>query len=426
MKNILLPAAIAFLLLLSACGSRKSPTGGPEDTEKPMVLASLPAQFGQIENGRIEINFSKPLDKSSVSQAVYIYPPVADKKISLDNSTLTIQINEKLIPDTNYYVTLTTRLKDLRGNALEGNQTLVFANGNLNGHRLSGEIGYEDRSDSGNSVQLSLLSADSLMVMQTTLAGSTYSLEALNPADYILRAFIDKDRNGRYDLSREPWYEGRFSLTGNRSQDLYLAYADTTLPRIAMAQAVSQREIVLDLSEPVADYSSLRITRMDNQEELPVLITQLRGTKLTLLTEIQDAFAYNVEIKGLKDNKGNVQPSSKSEFRAALSPDTVSPQILGSNPRNGTSVDSLKPVLEISFSEIIPRGKVSALLRATETSTEYALDILKSDSDVYRFQPRANLQNYRSYVLIVDAQDISGNKMQQSYRLNFLPLLRTE
>ena len=75
MKKVFeLALLLALLLTLASCGSKKSPTGGPEDLDRPAILSSLPAQFGQITNGRIEINFSKPLDKSSVTQAVYIYP----------------------------------------------------------------------------------------------------------------------------------------------------------------------------------------------------------------------------------------------------------------------------------------------------------------------------------------------------------------
>ncbi|MDZ4182513.1 MAG: Ig-like domain-containing protein, partial [Candidatus Cloacimonadaceae bacterium] len=110
---------IALAVSLYSCGSKKSPTGGAVDAEKPTVLTTLPAQFGQISEGRILIDFSKPMDKSSITQGIYIYPPIADKKISLDKNSISIRILEKLKENTNYYVTLTTRLKDIRGNNLE-------------------------------------------------------------------------------------------------------------------------------------------------------------------------------------------------------------------------------------------------------------------------------------------------------------------
>ena len=125
-KVIKLTFLLTIPLLLLSCGSKKAPTGGPEDVDRPSILSSLPSEFGQIADGRIEINFSKPLDKSSVTQAVYIYPPVQNKKISVDKSTLLIRFNEDLLPDTNYYVTVSTRLKDIRGNSpLENSQRFL-------------------------------------------------------------------------------------------------------------------------------------------------------------------------------------------------------------------------------------------------------------------------------------------------------------
>lgn len=419
-------ALLGTLLFLVSCGSKKGPTGGPEDLEKPTVLTSLPAQYSQLDNGRIEINFSKSLDKSSITQAVYIYPPVTAKKISVDKSTLLIRINEDLLPDTNYYVTLSTRLKDIRGNALAENQTLVFAHGRLQQERLAGKITYEEPGDSGLPVSLSLLSPDSLTVLNHTALGESYALETLNPTDYILRGFIDKDKNGRFDFTREPSFSETVNVRRSASLDISLAYADTTLPVIRTVAGKSPREIEVTFSEAVASIGQIKVVNADGSMELPVLLSALKGNKLTLLTGIQNQLTYVVEARQIRDMKGNSQLVSKAEFRANPKDDVTPPMVKSTNPRNGTSVASLEPRLEVQFSEIIPSGRLQASLRATESNAEIPLEILQADSDVYRFKPRQTLQNYRSYVLTVSAQDISGNTMPEEYKLNFLPLLRSE
>ncbi len=415
---------ISFLLL--SCGSKKSPTGGPEDTEKPVVLTTLPAQFGQIAEGRIEINFSKPLDASSVTQAIYIYPPVSSKKFTVDKSTLLIKLNEKLAADTNYYVTLSTRLKDLRGNALAENQTLVFANGKFNDLRLAGTVTSEDPTDKPLPVQVSLLSADSLMVINQAIRGETYSIEGLNPASYILRAYIDKDLNGRYDYGREPYFEQNALVQKITNLDISLAYGDSTKPILKLAVAKTNRQIDITFSEPVHSYSSVKVTRLDNQSELPILISKLAGDKLTLLTQPQDAQAYTVELRQLKDNKGNVTDVSRFEIRASFVDDKDAPTVLSSKPRNGTTVSSLEPTIEVHFSEIIPLSGIKATLKTSESTLDIPLDILQGNNDTYIFKPKKTLQNYRSHVLTISATDISGNKMKEDYKLIFLPLLRSE
>ncbi|MBW6513321.1 MAG: Ig-like domain-containing protein [Candidatus Syntrophosphaera sp.] len=425
-KVIKLFGLLLLILVLASCGSKKNPTGGPEDLEKPTVLTTLPPQYGQLGSGRIEINFSKPLDKSSVTQAIYIYPPVADKKVTVDKNTLLIRLYGDLLPDTNYYVTISTRLKDLRGNALAENQTLVFANGDLNNLRIAGNFEYENPADLGLPVQMSLLSADSLLVMNMAMSGPTYALEALNPASYILRAYIDKDQNGRYDFSREPWFEQRANLDRSMNLNLTLAYADTTRPVIRTALGKSPREIEVTFSEPAASYGSVNIVSSDTQTDLPILISRLRDNKMTLLTARQESFSYFVEVRQLRDLKGNTTPLERVEFRSVPEDDTTAPFVTFTDPRNGTSVNNLEPVLEVRFSEIIPISGLKARLTAARSSAEVPLDIIQSDSDIYLFQPRQPLQNYRSYVLSIFAEDISGNKMQEEFQLNFLPLLRTE
>ncbi len=423
-KVIKLFFLLAVLLPLLSCGSKKSPTGGPEDLDRPSVLSSLPAQFGQITNGRIEINFSKPLDKSSVTQAVYIYPPIQNKKISVDKSTLLIRFTEELLPDTNYYVTVSTRLKDIRGNSPLESQTLVFAHGTLNQLQLAGNVSFEDEADSSLPVQLRLLSADSLDVLSTVSRGPAYVLETLNPAAYILRAYIDKDRNNRHDPDREPFFESGVKLLRSQNLNVHLAYADSTKPVMKLAQARHQREVELLFSEPLAVYDSVKLLRLDTGGELPILIKSLDGDKLTLLTEIQDAPNYRVEIRGARDARGNITPLDKADFRSSQIIDSTPPSVVSSTPRNGTSVSTLEPVLELRFSETIPGSTLKASLRAAESNTEIPITLSGTDTAVYTFKPTRPLQNYRSYILTVSAADISGNQLAEDYKLNFLPLLR--
>ncbi len=413
---------LALLFFLTACGSKKSPTGGPEDLERPIILNSLPAEFGQIDQNRIEINFSKPLDKNSVAQAIYIYPPVRNKKITVDKSSLHIRFNEELLPNTNYYVTVSSRLKDIRGNNLEENQTLIFAHGELQNLRISGKVSFEEKDDAALPVQLRLLSADSLNVLSAVSQGGSYVIESLNPASYLLRAYVDKNRNNRHDPDSEPFYETQLRLSRSQNLDIHLAYADTTKPTIKQVQAVNDREILIHFSEALAGYESVKLLRLDTGGELPILIASLDSNKLTLLTQEQEPTNYRVEIRGIRDPKGNLSAFEKMDFRASEQKDLQPPKLVSSTPRNGSSVNSLQPSLELRFSEIIPASAFSASLRAAETNVDIDFSIEGANSSFYTLKPKQPLQNYRSYNLTVSCADISGNK--DEFKLSFMPLLR--
>lgn len=413
---------ITFMLI--SCGSKKSPTGGPLDTVKPEVLATLPQEFGQLSDS-IEITFSKAMDISSFTEGLYFYPPIGDKKLSYSGRTLSIRINEKLKDNTNYYLTLSTRIRDTRGNPLSNSRSYVFSSGRLNDLRLSGNIIYEEQADNGKPVTISLYSADSLLVLSHTSTGSTFGIEALNPAMYILKGWQDKDANGRFDLGREPWFEEKVDLKRSASLDLQMNYADTTLTVIRDVKARTDRLVELTLSKAPVSLGSI-IVRAENGSRLRVLISELEGSQLTLITEAQDSLTYRVEISDLSDAKGNRNPMSAISFKGSRVQDKEAPRILSSTPRNGTSVSSLKPILTVNFNEIIPLDRMQVKLLATDQNREIPVQIVKGDSKSYSFQPAQTLTNYRSHSLIImaDTQDSAGNPLGNDHVISFLPLLK--
>ena len=64
---------LIIVFLISGCGNKRSPTGGPQDIDKPVVLESSPAEFGDISSGIIEISFSKPMERATLANSIYIF-----------------------------------------------------------------------------------------------------------------------------------------------------------------------------------------------------------------------------------------------------------------------------------------------------------------------------------------------------------------
>jgi len=412
---------IATLVIVAACGNRRDPTGGPVDVVKPEVLASVPAEYGDLGKGSLEITFSKPLDKNSIANSIYIYPPVEGKKISLDGNMLKIKLSEALKKDTNYFVTLTTRLKDQRGNALAKNQTLVFKSGELQDNRIAGTIKYENPQDMGLPVELSLFSADSLLVLSNQIIGGAFAIDGLNPQVHLLRAFIDKNLNSRYDYGQEPYCEGRGDGSKISTLDMELAYADSSLPRISKLVQLSDHELRVELSEPIRSYETLKIT---GKKAADVAFDILENDKITVLCSKLDSLEYILQITNAMDKKGNLADKLEAKFRYASSPDTLAPLVTWSNPRNGASVNTLNPILELYFSEVIPAENLKVKLFSG--NKEVAVKLLTATGRVHRFQAIKDLDNYKAYTLKVlpETRDFSGNKMEKEFDLQFLPLKR--
>lgn len=406
---------------MSGCGSKRNPTGGPQDVDKPTVLASIPAEYQDISKGTLEISFSKEMDKGSLANSIYIYPPVERKKISLDGNTLKIRLNEALKQDTNYFVTLTTRLKDVRGNALAKNQTLIYSSGKLLDNRIMGAITYEDKSDMGLPIEFSLFSPDSLLVLSTELLGGIYILGNLNPQKHILRAYIDKNINNRYDFGADPYFEGSSDGAKVATVDMHMAYADSSMPRIRKVVQISDRELLVELSEAIKEYQDLSITGKTN----PTLLYKIFDEdKISILTTKLDSLEYTLTLSGVEDKKGNLSTGLEQKFRFSAAPDTIKPFISHTNPRNGASVNTLSPVLELHFSEIIPEENIQVKLFAG--ALEIPLEQLSQTGRIHRFRAKKELDNYKAYTLKVLAStcDISGNKLDKPFELQFLPLKR--
>ncbi|MDD3236424.1 MAG: Ig-like domain-containing protein [Candidatus Cloacimonetes bacterium] len=418
--SILLIASI-MLFSLTACGSKRNPTGGAQDSTKPTVLGSYPAEFGDIGKGTIEISFSKEMDKTTLANSIYIYPPVLNKKVSIDKATLKIKLNEALKQDTNYFITLSTRLKDLRGNPLDKNQTLIFHHGESSNYRISGTISYEQTEDKALPIELSLMSPDSLLVLSNRISGESYSIDNLNPQAHTLRAYIDKNQNGRYDFGVDPFFEATSGNTPIASLNMNMAYADSTKPQIRRVQSLSKTELLLFFNKPIKSFQGVLI---EGKDKLRISHQFLEGDKLSLLCAPMDSTEYTVYVAGAEDFKANRSEQLQLKFYCSAIADSTAPYITRTNPRNGASVNKLSPILEITFSELIPPDNISAKLYAG--TEEIPLKLLSSIGRVHSFQPTKELINYRQHTLKIlkTTTDFAGNKLKQDYELQFLPLNR--
>lgn len=417
---------LMLLFLMVACGSKRNPTGGDPDTEKPTVLSSSPAEFGDISGKVIEIDFSKTMDRSSITNAIYFYPPLTDTRISLSRATLRIEIRDELKQDTFYHVILSSRLKDLRGNQLNKEHSLSFRHGNPPEARISGLINYENSADSEAKVRYSLFSADSLLVMMDEFSGSSYEIGSLNPAEYKLRAYIDKNLNGRYDTSAEPFFEQTVQAGTRTAMDINLAYVDTTMAQIRRVNRISPRELEIELSKPISNLEHVEIVSSVNDSELSILRRFLDADRVYLLTSAPDSLDYNIRMRNLKDLKGNISPATGMPFKPSLSPTESPLQLLSLQPRNGATVSDLQPVISLQFSRIMLPENLKLSLLATDSKEEVDWEIVNNNGRKLQIRPKKALTNYRSYQIIIhkDTKDFGGNTLEANRESVFLPIKR--
>ncbi len=414
---------LALLLLSYACGSKKSPTGGKLDLEKPELLESLPTEFSDISGGVIELSFSKYLDKTSVTRGLYIYPLIGNKSITVEKNRVIIKIKESLKQDTNYYVTITPRIKDIRGNAVERSRTLVFASGELQTGKLSGLLKYEIEADRGLPVQFDLLSPDSILVFSSTLRGESYAVENLNRSGYLWKAYIDKDLNGRFDLEYDAGDSGRFSLDGFERVDVNLAYSDTSSVKISSVLPISSTEVIVRFSEPVTSLSGVGLSYADGSS-IPIIAKSLDKRDLTLVYRAEPGKGLKLIIQDARDQKGNISQVLRTDYINSPKADTQAPQILSSVPRNGTSVSSSQPVISITFSEVVDPASLDIELISADKAKTITTKLDSSHGKTIILRPDIKLTQNKEYQINIsgDCADAAGNRLGQEQKLSFLVL----
>lgn len=411
-----------FSLLFTACGNRKSPTGGPADTEKPTVLSVSPNNFEQIENKQISITFSKPIDQTSVLSGIQFYPPVLNKRYSWKNNTLTIRIDENLKNNTNYFMTLTPFIKCYHGNAFEIPITYVFKNGQLNEFKISGMLEYEKETDKNTIKKLLILDKDSLLVLEKTYEGSNWLVENLNDQLYIVRSFLDKNKNNKYDFGTEPYCEIKTEKNTRFPVKMNFAYADTTKPVIKSITTESNNQIVLNFNKELSYKPFVMIVGDKNQSMLKILHNELKGERLFLITEPQDTIKYSVKIRTLYDKKGNSTEELNTYMNGSEKKDKESPRIISSSLRNGATISQTRPELEITFSEIMLKEDVIFSCFENESQKKIPFSAIKTNSSVWKFKSEAELTPFNSYTFTISnaSEDPNNNKLDNDFILQFI------
>ncbi|MCD4650432.1 MAG: Ig-like domain-containing protein, partial [Candidatus Cloacimonetes bacterium] len=131
-----------LILIVVGCGNRKGPTGGPVDEEKPEILAVSPENYQPLpDDGKLEIVFSKPIDRVTLMTGIQVYPSLSNRKFSwLNSNTCVLSLRDKTEPNKNYFISFTQDIKGTHGNKLAQDYTYIYHTGVLQEHRISGSI----------------------------------------------------------------------------------------------------------------------------------------------------------------------------------------------------------------------------------------------------------------------------------------------
>jgi hypothetical protein len=200
----LLIAAISLVALLN-CAKTGAPGGGPLDKTPPDILAIKPDPGSvSVDTGeKLEIIFSKNMDKESVEKAIFISPLFFDyPSYEWSGKKLKIKLPENLKPNTTYSITIGASAKDTRGNQLGKSRSYSFSTGEkINSGKIEGRILIGTlRGIDAWAYRLDSLPPDSFMfripdyITQTDSLGG-FLFEFLGKGKYLIIGVDDKNKN---------------------------------------------------------------------------------------------------------------------------------------------------------------------------------------------------------------------------------------
>jgi len=413
--------SLILVLLLTGCGNKRGPTGGPADLTHPEVLYTSPAEYEQITDNEIVIAFSKVMDKTSVLTGLNVHPQKINKKIHWKKNDLHIVFSEPLPADKNVLVFLNKNIKCERGNTLTDHQILVFKHGTLQTNTLSGFV-MSDEDFEVKDINYTLLDSDSLLVLTHTSSESSYSFTYLNPGKHSLSAYIDLNKNNRFDYSIDPAFSKNVDLPQVANMSITLAIADTTKPVVTSIISQYNNQVTLKLNKQITSLPIIYIFNDSTHTEIPILHKELTKEAIYLVTAPLDSLSYRLHLGSLTDSKGNTTTTEQKYFDATGQPSQNTPKIVDTSPKNGNVIRDKNPNISITFDQIIFSRDVKVYLKETESNRSIQLNPVNSAGLTLIYKPATELQVFNTYLLTIskDTTDNAGNALADDHSVQFI------
>ncbi len=432
MKKVFSILAISLaIVIIFSCGKDKPPTGGPRDTTPPKIIDIEPENLTKnFLDDEIMFTFTEIIDERSFEDALHFYPPIMKKKITSGKQSVTIKFREQLKPDQTYLLTLDTRCKDLRDNALEKTHSLIFSTSdNISARTLDVDLKLDERAPIRQGmyfVQLYNAQDTIFITSQNAEVLQKFTFENLPSDEVSVLAFLDENRNSEADKKRELFAEKIVKLLDPENEiTLTLSLQDTTKPVLKNIVTESAQRLLIRFTEDIKSIRSIKIVDQVTESRLPIYEYIISGSDIECITDVCDTNAYVLELKDIIDFKNNITERDTLSFINRQLPDTTFLELDSLSHEDGQTVTTLTPEFRIKFNKIIPLENISILLVNSENGKPVELSLQKEHGYTFIVKPKALLKNYVPYSLIVneETQDYEGNSLNEEVNISILPLL---
>jgi len=317
------------ILCIAGCATKGSPGGGPVDRTPPEIVSTFPAtdSTGIARDIKsIDIEFSERMNEGSLSNAIFISPPL-DYTIKWKRSRkLELQLSDTLWNNQTYVISIAAEASDERNNKMVQSYQFAFSTGDIiDRGAITGRVVDARReemvlifafalSDTGEAPDPTIQKPG--YISQTGQDGNFF-LNFLKPARYRVFAIQDQNRNLRLDANFErvgiPYRDVTIDSVRMKFDGLQfrLTKLDTIVPFITGVRPVNDTYLQLRLSEPILinDRTSFYIVTQQTMDTLQILgmsrnretenIIDVFTTKMPEETEYQFISTFMEDTSGV-------------------------------------------------------------------------------------------------------------------------------
>ena len=279
------------ILSVTGCATKGSPGGGPVDRTPPEVVSTFPATDSTgVARGiqTIDIEFSERMNEGSLTNAIFISPPL-DYTIKWKRSRkLELQLSDTLWADQTYVISIAAEASDERNNKMVQSYQFAFSSGDIIDRGIIAGRVLDTRreetvlifafavSDTGTAPDPTIKKPG--YISQTGQDG-IFFLNFLKPARYRVFAIQDQNRNLRLDANFErvgiPYRDVTIDSVNMKFDGLLfrLTKLDTIAPFITGVRPVNDTYLQLRLSEPIRinDRTSFHVVNQQSTDTLQIL-----------------------------------------------------------------------------------------------------------------------------------------------------------
>lgn len=335
-----MPLRVLALLgvLMAGCAREATPPGGPPDRLPPIVILSEPDTFSTVEPFRspVTLRFSERISErpsaGTLDQSVVVSPASGEVRVSHGREGLTVRALGGFEAGHIYRVTVLPVIQDMFGNALQEPFELFFSTGpEFTPNVVAGSVVDRLTGDPLGDARVDASVAGSAVVhTAVTDSAGIFALRYLPAGDYVVSAYLDRNRNAQPDFT-EPQGTRPAPLDGGGEAadtaivlEVALLARDTTSARIArvtVEDSISLGVSLDDYLDPDLPLDDVRVVVTSDSVDAPGSLAVLHPHEAEAYrSALADSLARE---QAVRDSVAQAQADSAARAEAAAGDSTA-------------------------------------------------------------------------------------------------------